>query len=79
MIMQGKQDRLVPYEQSRIMYEALWDACVEATFYNLHDPGHGFRFDELTQKPVVERTIRKTQACKRGSGEGSPPDDHTTV
>lgn len=78
LFMHGKQDRLVPYEQSRVMYQALRDECIEATFYNLHNLGHGFGFDELTQKPVIEQTIHKTQACKQGPGKGSPPGDHTT-
>lgn len=77
MFMHGRQDGVVPYEQSKIMYEALREACVEATLYELHDQGHGFGFDELSQKPVPDQTVIETHSCQSGPGDGSPPADHT--
>lgn len=76
LLMHGRQDAIVAYEQSKILYEALRDACVDATFYELHDLGHGFGFEQLTQKPVPEQTVFETQHCNQGSGTGSSPDDH---
>lgn len=76
LLMHGRQDGTVAYEQSEILYEALESACVDATSYELHNLGHGFGFEQLTQNPVPEQTIFETQACKQSPGEGSPPDDH---
>lgn len=78
LLMHGRQDRLVPYEQSTILYEALRDACVEASFHELDTLGHGFGFGELTQKPVIEQTVYTTKGCKSAGGRGSPPTDRTS-
>lgn len=78
LLMHGRQDRLVPYEQSTILYEALRDACVDASFHELHSLGHGFGFEELTQKPVIDQTVYETKKCKSAPGNGSPPKDHTS-
>jgi acetyl esterase/lipase len=66
----GRQDGIVAYEQSVILYEALRDACVDATRYDLLEFGHGFGFAELTQKPVPDQRIFETRGC-----QGGGPDD----
>ncbi|NIB99278.1 alpha/beta hydrolase [Halobacterium sp. R2-5] len=68
LLMHGRQDVTVPYQQSTILYDALSEACVDTTYYELHDLGHGFGFDGLTQKPTVDQTITKAK-CTPGDGK----------
>lgn len=78
LISHGRADTTVPYEQSVLLYDALRDACVDATFYELPELGHGYGFDELAAKPVIDQTVRTTRSCNRSRGAGSQPADRTT-
>lgn len=41
LIVHGDRDPLVPYNQSELLYEALRNAGVDATFYTVRGAGHG--------------------------------------
>lgn len=45
MILHDGADRLVSYEQIEILFEALKDACVDATYYKLDELGYSFSFE----------------------------------
>nr|WP_148263657.1 alpha/beta hydrolase [Halopiger xanaduensis] len=56
-IMHGRQDQVVSVEQSRLLFDALQEVQVEATFYELHDLGHVWGADsERTAMNVLETT-----------------------
>jgi acetyl esterase/lipase len=59
-IAHGDQDRLVPVEQSRILYEALRRAGVAAEFHLV--PGGGHSVPRLFLDDDVERFLRRTLA-----------------
>jgi acetyl esterase/lipase len=42
LFMHGREDQLCPVEQSRLMFDTLDDAGVDAVSYELHDLGHVF-------------------------------------
>lgn len=46
LLMHGREDVTVPYLQSKMLYDALVDVDIEATFYELHNLGHGFGDNE---------------------------------
>jgi len=59
LIVHGEEDRLVPINQSELLYEALKKAGVEATFVRVKRGRHGFRGEtdpspERIQEMVVE-------------------------
>lgn len=43
LIMHGRNDQAVPYNQSELLYDALKKAGVEVTLYEVKGAGHGFR------------------------------------
>lgn len=72
LLMHGRDDAVVPYEQSEILFEALKDVCVDITFYELHELGHGFGFEELTERSVPEQTVSTATCPHRSEGSSSP-------
>ncbi|GAB3675191.1 alpha/beta hydrolase fold domain-containing protein [Halopiger thermotolerans] len=57
LLMHGRRDQLVSVEQSRLLFDALRDVGVAATFYELHDLGHVWGADsERTAMSVLEET-----------------------
>ena len=73
LLMHGRKDAIVPYEQSEILLEALGRACVDSTLYVLNTLGHGFGFEELAGAPPEEQVIWQAGACDPGEHEGTPP------
>jgi dipeptidyl aminopeptidase/acylaminoacyl peptidase len=47
LIMHGELDRVVPYHQSVLLYEALRQAEVPATLFTVEGAGHGFEGFEI--------------------------------
>lgn len=78
LLMHGREDATVPYEQSEILFAALKDACVDTTFYELHDLGHGFGFEALTERPVPDQTISTVTCLPHQSDDGAAPKERTT-
>lgn len=70
LIMHGDQDPLVPAAQSRILYEALQAAGVDATFHVVKGAGHGFGGPEIerTVDEFLARTL-KGRPPQRPAGE----------
>jgi acetyl esterase/lipase len=67
MILHGELDRLVPYNQGELLYEALKNACDEAVFISLPKAEHGPSNAFLTSDAIREgATIQSTSAagCK---------------
>jgi acetyl esterase/lipase len=57
LIMHGDQDPLVPLAQSRILYDGLRAAGVEATFHIVKGGGHGFGGPEIDR--MVEEFLKR--------------------
>lgn len=72
LIMHGRRDTTVPIGQSEVLFEALRENCVEASFYELHDLGHGFGFPSLAEQSPDAQTFRWTPGCERESGAEAP-------
>jgi len=73
LLMHGRVDPIVPYQQSEILLEALGRACVESRLYVLDDTGHGFGFERLAELSRDEQTIWQAGTCDCGAYDGSPP------
>ncbi len=73
LLMHGRKDRIVPYEQSEVLLEALGRACVDSELYVLDTLGHAFGFEELAAVPEDKQTIWRAGMCSAGEYEGSPP------
>ncbi len=60
LIMHGDKDNLVPIHQSEILYAALRQARVEATFVPVEGAGHGFGGEEHLQavKKFIDRHLK---------------------
>ncbi|MFB6078367.1 MAG: alpha/beta hydrolase fold domain-containing protein [Halarchaeum sp.] len=69
LLMHGRQDGTVPYEQSEVLFEKLGDVRVDATFYVLDGLHHAFGFDDLESTPRADQTVRTT-------GDGHPDRGH---
>jgi acetyl esterase/lipase len=69
LIMHGDQDPLVPLEQSRILYEALRAAGVDATFHVVKGGGHGFGGPEIDRmvENFLEQHLREVSPQGAGS------------
>ena len=57
LIVHGKRDRLVPYQQSQLLHTALVKSRVESTLYVLKEAGHGFggKFDSQELFEIVQK------------------------
>ena len=85
LIMPGVEDRLVPYQQSEILYKALRDQSIKATLYRLPNLGHGFGINDLTADPPIEYSVAQTQPDDSNNedgeinyrGGGPPPETET--
>jgi len=73
LMMHGRQDTIVPYEQSEILLEALGRACIDSKLYVLDTLGHGFGFEELEGVSKEDQVIHRAGTCDCGEYEGSPP------
>ncbi len=61
LILHGEDDRLVPFNQGKSLYEALSAACHDATFIAFPAAGHGTFVDMFVSDKVREgATIRST-------------------
>ena len=64
LIIHGDRDKLVPYQQSVLLKDALEKAGVPVTFYKVEGGGHGWFRDpkvpELT-KAFLEQHLKPTQ------------------
>ena len=78
-IMHGREDEVVSVEQSRLLFEELADAGVDAAFYELHNLGHVWGTDsERTAMAALEsddraQTITAT-ATARAEGDEAATD-----
>ncbi|WP_049928478.1 alpha/beta hydrolase [Halopiger goleimassiliensis] len=76
LLMHGREDGVVPIEQSRRLFDALADAGVDATLYDLHDLGHVWGADsERTAIDVLEseRHAQSVTATATADGDGGGP------
>lgn len=82
LIMHGVRDRLVPYQQSELLFRALRDADLSATLYRLPTLGHGFGINDLSANPPIEYSVARTRPGDDGPsgdaaeieyGDGGPP------
>lgn len=73
LLMHGRRDPIVPYEQSEILLEALGRACVESRLYVLDPLSHAFGFDDLEGVSKDEQTIWQAGTCDLDKQEGTPP------
>ena len=73
LLMHGRNDRIVPYEQSEVLLEALGRACVDSKLYVLDTLGHAFGFEELASVPEDTQTIWQAGTCDCGEYDGAPP------
>ncbi|MFC6725040.1 alpha/beta hydrolase fold domain-containing protein [Halobium palmae] len=69
LLMHGTADTTVPFEQSQILFEALAEACGDATLYELHGVGHGFGFEAFT--PALDQTVLGATCTVPGEGKDS--------
>lgn len=76
LLVHGRADETVPVEQSRLLYDALTDAGVEATLYELRDLGHVFGADSertamerLTAEPRPAQSITASVHLDEGATE----------
>jgi len=58
LLLHGEEDRLVPVEQSEILYEQLVKAGVPATFVKVKNAGHGFKPEGGAIRPTREEISR---------------------
>lgn len=75
LILHGGADRLVPFQQGELFYEALSAACHDATLVALPRAGHGPFFDFVTDDETrAGATIRSTGPnCQRVDPEAFTP------
>jgi len=57
LIVHGEQDKLVPVEQSDMLYHALQDAGVQATFLRIPEEGHDFGGTRLAEVEQIMLTF----------------------
>ena len=62
LILHGTADQLVPLGQSALLFDALAEACVDATFYAMTDRGHEYGYID-DQGPFTDRTRKTTHHC----------------
>jgi acetyl esterase/lipase len=72
LIMHGTADPLVPRGQSGLLFAALANACVDATYYEMAGRGHEYGYiDEAG--PFTDRTRHTTRHCDPvAAGRGRP-------
>lgn len=91
LFVHGRADEVVPVEQSRLLYDALTEAGVDATLYELHELGHVFGADsertamgQLTSDPRPAQSVTATAHVEAGSGAdtvlaGEPPAGEASI
>ncbi|MFX0210246.1 MAG: alpha/beta hydrolase fold domain-containing protein [Candidatus Hodarchaeota archaeon] len=62
LIIHGEKDQTVLFNQSKLLYEALREAAVNATLIKVENAGHGFRPDppNATIKPTFQEIMKRT-------------------
>jgi len=84
LVMHGRADDVVPFDQTELLAEALADAHVAATVYELHEQGHVFGADSersamerLTVTPRPAQSVTATAHFAEGESDsglaGVPP------
>jgi acetyl esterase/lipase len=69
LIFHGQADELVPHGQSVVLFDAIEDRCLDATFHSIPGVGHstGFVFDT---GQATEQTVHDTARCRTKSWDG---------
>jgi acetyl esterase/lipase len=69
LIFHGQADELVPPGQSAVLFDAIEDRCLDATFHSIPGVGHstGFVFDT---GQAAEQTVHDTARCRTKSWQG---------
>ncbi|MFK8113374.1 MAG: prolyl oligopeptidase family serine peptidase, partial [Rubripirellula sp.] len=57
LIMHGDADKVVPFNQSELLHDALTQAGVPSQLYNVIEGGHGFRGAQETREELTKRSI----------------------
>lgn len=77
LVMHGRADDVVPIDQTELLADALANAHVDATVYELHDLGHVFGADSersamerLTRTPRPAQSVTATAHFVDGEGDG---------
>jgi acetyl esterase/lipase len=69
LILHGQADELVPHGQSVLLFEALEDRCLNATFHSIPGVGHSTSFVFDTSQ-ASEQTVHQTTRCRTKSWQG---------
>lgn len=80
LIMHGNDDQTVPWQQSRLLYEALLTAGTEVTFHTLPGAGHGGPAFERgrTREVVSDFFDRHLHPTGAGNRRAAPPNGQAT-
>ena len=70
LIAHGQQDRLVPPNQSELLYPALRRACVPATFFSVPGVGHS---RDILSPGNAESVVRAATHCRTVSSRATRP------
>jgi acetyl esterase/lipase len=66
LLLHGRQDVLVPWQQSALLYQALATACHDVTMILLPRPGHGVWHRFFTDPALNSgATVETAQRCRR--------------
>ena len=82
LILHGESDLLVPHAQGKLLYDALSEACHDATFISLPKAGHGpapyFLSDDETRENSTKSST-SSEGCSVVASEQYEPDIDTIV
>jgi acetyl esterase/lipase len=81
LILHGEADKLVPFNQGEMLYQALSAACHDATFIAFPAAGHGTFVDMFVDDKIREgATVRSTDAkCTRTDAKAIKPTWDTLI
>jgi acetyl esterase/lipase len=69
LILHGQADELVPHGQSVVLFDAIEDRCLDATFHSIPGVGHSTDFIFDTGQ-ATEQTVSRTTRCRTKSWQG---------
>lgn len=80
LILHGRPDPLVPYNQGELLYNALKAACNDVTFITYPDAGHGV-WEEMLGDPATIKgaTVQSSSGCKDVASAPIQPSLETLV
>lgn len=64
LIIHGQADKLVPHNQSELLYAALADACINTTFHSLPQVGHQYDFANDAGL-ATGQTVKTVKRCHK--------------